>query len=584
LETILKKMQNTVIKYANVLSDVLKVDIEIVDHNLNRIAGTGQFTGKINIDMSKEGYVYRKVIETGEQKVIKYPGKHALCVSCPKRSKCEEIFEMSTPIKLGARVIGVIGFVCFDNSQRRHIINNFDTFSNFLEQIGELMSSKAKEELENEKTHLLVELLNHIVDKVEDGVVIIDKSNKTMRINERAKSILGGINENIPSFIIRPTGNSILNKKEYEVAVDNIKHIVLGEEYLIELDDGNFNKIFIFNDIRQKKEEFFSLTNTGKDIGLEEIVGVSQEISKLKRDTLKVSRNSSTVLITGESGTGKELFARAIHLNSAQAKGPFVTINCGAIPDSLLESELFGYVKGAFTGANQGGKIGKFEFADKGTIFLDEIADLPLYMQVKLLRVLQERKITRIGSNVSIEVDVRIIAATNRDLEEMISERTFREDLYFRINVIPLNIPPLRERKEDIKVLALHFINKYSQLLQKNVMEIAADFWERLYGYKWPGNVRELENAIEFMINMMDNSGILSADLLPKKILTVGRNEFSQEQEEVLNLNQVEKLTIAKALQIYGTTTKGKQAAAQALGIGTATLYRKMDLYRLSHR
>lgn len=582
VETILKKMQNTVKKYANVLSDVLKVDIEIVDNNLNRIAGTGLFEGKIDIDMSGEGYVYRQVIETGEKKIITEPGKHEICISCPKRYKCEETFEMSTPIKLGKKVIGVIGFVCFDDLQRNHISNNFDTFTNFLEQISDLISLKAKEELENEKMYLLIELLDHIIDKVEEGVVIVNNSNKIVKINARAESILGISHDNIPSFNIKATGNSILNKNEYQVEIDKIMHYLLGKEYNIDLHGKDFKKLFIFNDIKKKKEEVFSITNAGKDIGIEEIIGTSKEILNLKKDLLKISRNSSTVLITGESGTGKELVARAIHLNSERAKGPFVTINCGAIPDSLLESELFGYVKGAFTGANQRGRIGKFEFADKGTIFLDEIADLPLYMQVKLLRVLQERKIIRIGSNDPIDVDVRIIAATNKNLEEMIREKTFRDDLYYRINVIPLNIPPLRKRKEDIKILALYFIERYSQLLKKSVFKIEDNFWERLYQYKWPGNARELENTIEFIINMMDSRGILEADILPKRILTNDCNGICLEEEDILNLNLVEKRTLGKALRIYGTTTKGKKAAAEALGIGIATLYRKLDLYDLS--
>jgi transcriptional regulator with PAS, ATPase and Fis domain len=581
LEKVLEKMQHTVIKYANVLSEILKVDVEIVDSELNRVAGTGHFRGKLNVNMSDEGYVYKQVIKSGEKMVIKDPGKHEVCFNCPKREHCDETFEISTPIKLGSKVIGVIGFVCFDNLQREHILNNFATFINFLEQIGDLISSKAKAVLENEKMHELVELLNYIMDKVEAGVIVIDKNNKVIKINAGAERILG-IKQQIPSFTLKPTGISILNKNEYEVEINRIKHYLLGEEYIINFDHEDYHKFFIFDDIQRKKEEAFLITNARTDIGLEEIIGGSLAILKIKQDIMKFSRNPSTVLITGESGTGKELFARAIHLNSKRAKGPFVAINCGAIPDSLLESELFGYVKGAFTGADPRGKIGKFEFANKGTIFLDEIADLPLYMQVKLLRVIQERKIIRIGSNKSIDVDVRIIAATNKNLEEMIREKTFRDDLYYRINVIPLNIPPLRKRKEDIKVLAQCFIEKYSQLLKKRVLKVDDEIWKYFYSYKWPGNVRELENTIEFLINMMDNSGILSAATLPKRILSEDFNLKNGEEEGALNLNQLEKRTLAKALKLYGTTTKGKKAAADALGIGIATLYRKIERYNLS--
>lgn len=593
MEGILKKMQSTVTMYANVLSDILKVDVEIVDNNLQRIAGTGCFTNRIGIDMSDEGYVYKQVIATGEKKIIKNPGENEICLKCPKRYKCEETFEISTPIKLDNNVIGVIGFVCFDNIQKNHIMKNFATFMKFLEQISDMISLKAKDELENEKMYMLIDLLNHIIDKLEDGVVIVNKANEVVRINNEAADILEIDNiKDIPTFTFEPTGNKIFAKTEYEVTINGKKHHLFGEEYIINLDSRHFNKFFIFNDTQRKKEEVYSLTTTDKEIGLDEIIGESPEIVKLKKAIKKISCNPSTVLITGESGTGKELFARAIHLKSDRCKGPFVAINCGAIPDSLLESELFGYVKGAFTGADNKGKIGKFEFADKGTIFLDEIADLPLYMQVKLLRVIQERKIIRVGSNSPIDVDVRIIAATNKNLEAMIQEKTFREDLYYRINVIPINIPPLRERKSDIKVLAQYFIKKYSSMLKKQVRIIEDEVWECLYRYDWPGNVRELENTIEFMINMMDKKGILSEDNIPKRVLQPQLESYNEvntygervalENMGILNLQLLEKRALEKALSIYGNSTKGKKDAAEALGIGIATLYRKMNYYNLS--
>src|SRR5499425_2286106 len=229
---------------------------------------------------------------------------------------------------------------------------------------------------------------------------------------------------------------------------------------------------------------------------LDNIIGQSPAVERLKKTIRTIAPTSSTVLIYGESGTGKELVARAIHACSPRAAEPFVSINCGAFPETLLESELFGYVKGAFTGANQN-KRGLFEVADQGTIFLDEIAEMALTMQVKLLRVLQERCVRPVGGTDEIGIDVRVIAATNRDLDKQVAEHTFREDLYYRLNVIPVIVPPLRERSEDIPLLVSHFLKKYARSANKNISRVNPDSLASLANYDWPGNVRQLENAIE---------------------------------------------------------------------------------------
>jgi two-component system, NtrC family, response regulator PilR len=229
---------------------------------------------------------------------------------------------------------------------------------------------------------------------------------------------------------------------------------------------------------------------------LDNIVGASAAMDRLKQTIRTVASTQSTVLVYGESGTGKELVARAVHVCSPRAAEPFVSINCGAFPETLLESELFGYVKGAFTGANQN-KRGLFEVAHEGTIFLDEISEMSLTMQVKLLRVLQERCVRPVGGTDEIAIDVRVIAATNRDLDKSVAENTFREDLYYRLNVIPVVVPPLRERREDIPLLANHFLKKYASAAGRNIVRVNTASLEALCGYDWPGNVRQLENTIE---------------------------------------------------------------------------------------
>ncbi|MBC2722780.1 MAG: sigma 54-interacting transcriptional regulator, partial [Desulfosporosinus sp.] len=280
--------------------------------------------------------------------------------------------------------------------------------------------------------------------------------------------------------------------------------------------------------------------------------------------------------IRGESGTGKEMLARSIHNLSSRQQGMFMAINCTAIPEALLESELFGYEEGAFTGARKGGKIGKFELANKGTLFLDEIGDMPLFLQAKILRVLQERQIERIGGIVPIPVDVRVIAATHRNLEEMMTKGEFREDLYYRINVFPIDIKPLRDRKEDLQILCEHFIEGFNQRLNKNVKLISNGFRQKLMEYSWPGNVRELQNIIEYAMNLAKDSTLTEEHLSPRL-----KNIKTQNEEDEFNLEKVERETIKRCYQMFGAGVQGKEKAAKALGIGIATLYRKLARYNI---
>jgi two-component system response regulator PilR (NtrC family) len=263
--------------------------------------------------------------------------------------------------------------------------------------------------------------------------------------------------------------------------------------------------------VELRRQNFAFKRDAGIRNSLENIVGASLGMEKLKQTIRTVASSASTVVIQGESGTGKELVARAIHACSPRAAEPFVSINCGAFPETLLESELFGYVKGAFTGATQN-KAGLFEVASGGTVFLDEISEMSLAMQVKLLRVLQERVIRPVGGTAEVAIDVRLIAATNNDLDSMVADGAFREDLYYRISVIPIEVPPLRERREDIPLLANHFLKKFVAVSGKSIVRIAPQSLRELQGYDWPGNVRQLENTIERAV-ALEARGELNVDL-----------------------------------------------------------------------
>lgn len=578
--TLLKKIQESTIKYADILSQVLKVDVEIVDSDLIRIAGTGNYKESINVSLENEGYVYRESLKTGKSYIIRDPGKNNMCMECPKYDTCIEKFEMCVPIIINGEVIGVIGLICFDDQQRERMITNIETYQIFLEQMAELISAKAFENVENEKTMVMTNLLKVITDEVEEAVVILDKNYNISHLNRKAMDILNIENNDNLEMNIESTGNYFLDEEEYKVLFNNKEYFLIGTVNDIEIEE-KYKYIFIFNESKTVKNKINKLVNINDDGIFDNVLGSSSKIMNIKKKIMRFAESTSTVLITGESGSGKEMFARAIHKASKRSEGPFIAVNCGAIPENLLESELFGYVKGAFTGADSKGKIGKFELANGGTIFLDEIGNMPFYMQVKLLRAIQERELMSVGSNESIKVDIRIIAATNRNLEELIEEGSFREDLYYRLSVIPIEIPPLRQRIEDIKLLTYNFANKYSKLFDRDFIGIDGEIWNYLLKYSWPGNIRELQNAVEFMINMMDTSGVINKETIPKRIIKSVESNIHIEEEELLNLKQIERKTLEKALQIYGKSTEGKKLAAIKLGIGIATLYRKIEEYKL---
>ncbi|MGF9738842.1 sigma 54-interacting transcriptional regulator [Priestia megaterium] len=318
----------------------------------------------------------------------------------------------------------------------------------------------------------------------------------------------------------------------------------------------------------------------------DQIIGESSAIQTVKEIARKAAKTPSTLLITGESGTGKELFAKAIHYSSPFSEGPFVSINCAAIPEQLLEAELFGYEEGAFTGARKGGKPGKFEQAHKGTLFLDEIGDMPLLMQAKILRVLQDREVERVGGMKSQHVDVRIIAATNKRLEDLVKKGEFREDLYYRLNIIRLSIPPLIERKEDIQILLIHHLKNFCEKFGIIKKSFSFEAMRYLQEYQWPGNIRELVNTVEMLVSLVENQEITEKDL-PTHFRKKDTSSFTTEKTSDTNklLKKVredilssEKDTILKAL---ADVNGNKAAAARILGIQRSTLYIKLKKYGL---
>ncbi|MGQ9630493.1 MAG: sigma-54-dependent transcriptional regulator [bacterium] len=329
------------------------------------------------------------------------------------------------------------------------------------------------------------------------------------------------------------------------------------------------------NENERLREENLSLRREAGMATMEGMVGRSPEMKELYELIEKVAQSKSSVLIRGESGTGKELVARAIHARSPRRDMPFVTVNCVALPENLLESELFGHERGAFTGAIKR-KLGKFEIADGGTVFLDEVGDTPPSIQAKLLRVLQDRSFERVGGNETISVDVRVIAATNKNLERAVERGEFRDDLYFRLNVIPIIVPPLRERREDIPLLVRHFLDKYAKEIKKLPLSIEEDALEALTKYDWPGNVRELENCIERLVVLGTPPSISLKDLPPDLRRKEDRKFAPGERSLDLIVEDVERRLIEEAMERARNVVS---EAAKILGINRTTLQYKLKKY-----
>ncbi|MBE6058849.1 MAG: AAA family ATPase [Clostridium sulfidigenes] len=363
-------------------------------------------------------------------------------------------------------------------------------------------------------------------------------------------------------------------KKELMKEICNIKDIISVKEM----------ELLYYE---QKEKKLKAIIDSIEDREFKNIIGISKAIERVKNMTLTIAKSNSTVLLRGESGTGKEVFAKAIHDISPRCNKNFIAINCAALPETLLESELFGYEPGSFTGAMIGGKDGIIKEASGGTLFLDEIGEMPMFIQAKLLRVIQEGKIRKIGSNKEEAIDVRIIAATNNNLEDMIKDKTFREDLYYRLNVVPMYIPTLKERLEDIPLFVQFFIDKLNYKLNKNIKGADVEFISELMKYHWPGNVRELQNVIERAMNLCKGDILTAEDIFinfkndiysygPKEIIDKKSDEYLQLPLKDI-MEKCEKEIIKKAIDNY----KSYRKAASVLKVSHTTIMNKINKYNI---
>ena len=586
-----------------IISELFNVVITIIDTEFLRISGTGEYYTEVGKKVVNPN-VLKSVIEKNETVIIRNPGEDPACAVCEHRQYCREKAAVYAPLHVRGEMWGAIGIIAFTDEQKNNGFFNNEVFVHFTEKLCELISGKIEAAEYASQLRVNLNETLAILNSVHDGVIAIDNAGIIYKINQSAARKFGmtaGLLGNSIEEILPEEAISRIHRGEdyldYEVTVrgaEKEENNVLLTTKKIWDNGSDYGTILIMKSITEAGNIASKIVHESDcKVDFSHIIGESKSIQDVISFSYKISDSDSTVLIRGESGTGKELFARAIHNQSGRSEGPFVAINCGAIPESLLESELFGYEDGAFTGAKKGGKIGKCQLANGGTLFLDEVGDIPIFLQVKFLRMLQERQIERVGGNKPISIDIRVIAATNRNLESMIENNEFRSDLYYRLNVIPLFIPPLRERSEDILIISKYFMEKYSKLLRKNVRDMTPQAANILKAYTWPGNIRELENTIECALNV-ESQEILTSFSIPervklgassRKIVEDGVNaqielEQAEKRREADSVSLKERRKkaeideVLRALDKHGWDTKGKKAAAQSLGIGIATLYR----------
>jgi PAS domain S-box len=479
------------------------------------------------------------------------------------------------------RIIGVLNLTGSSTSVHPHTLGLVVAAVRSIE--NQISSDKTKNELIE-----TYEYINTIMHAVQAGIFTVDAQGAIKFINKSACSMLGVDIENIINtqvenylknwddiFTLFESGSDY---QDEELVIDrkNDKGRYNISAYPIKTRNSNIiGMVVVIREIQKVINLVNKYTGMRNQYTFDDIVGTSNETKMVIEYARNIADSPSTVLIHGESGTGKEILAQSIHNYSLRKNNGFVAINCGAIPKNLIESELFGYEDGAFTGARRGGHPGKFELANGGTIFLDEIGEMPLDMQVDLLRVLQEGCITRVGGTKDIPVDVRVIAATNKNLKEEIERGNFRQDLYYRLSVIPIEIPPLRDRREDIPVLINHFLNKKASKLSKNIPDISGELYNKLLNYNWPGNVRELENVIENIVNFNGNT-TYNINVNKKADEPERDNLINCEKKYNLTLEQIEREAIISYLKKYDGNIS---QTAGVLGISRNTLYCKIKKY-----
>lgn len=576
---------------------VLQFDVTIADCQLVRMAGTGRYSNLIGDEVPSSSS-FAEVIRTGMPYLIVDPKNDPVCKRCEAGDHCHETCHVAYPLVANGQPIGVLALIGFAEEQRQQMAKHSKEYLAFIRQMARLVEHAAKNMQMAQELKESRDQLQGVVEAVGEGIIAIDNKGEIICCNKAASHILQlehteTVAKKLSDFLpdepileVLQTGQAY-NHKEVSVRLSSsapIRYITIGTP--LKSGERIIGAVELLKSFEDVTRFAYQISDSQPSRAIDHILGTSLPIQEAKRLALRTAATSSTVLLRGESGTGKELFARAIHYHSQRRSGPFIAVNCAAIPEDLLDSELFGYEEGAFTGARRGGKPGKFELADGGTLFLDEIADCSLRLQAKLLRALDLGEIQRVGGTRTLAPDVRIIGATNKPLEDLVAQGEFREDLYYRLSVIPVYIPSLRERTTDIIPLFQHFLLKYSDSMQHTGFTLSDAARDVLEDYSWPGNVRELENAAQYVLHASSGSTIEPKDLPPRirtcsEIAISGKESITGSSQGTPTASEWERDAITEGLKRLGNTPGAKEILAEQLGMSRSSIYRKIKKYGL---
>lgn len=507
--------------------------------------------------------------------LVTEPGKMPACIGCRFNEHCPSTMEILCCIHSGTEVAGVISFTAFTKEGQKRISENTDIYLNAITKLSSLIGEYLQQFAADDTMADTEKLIEGLMSVCDQPLLLTDPNGVVLRYNNLADKVLKFCNVSSTSLrqifseemARRITSGNDLFEKKTSIGENTVK-VTTRSIY----SQNHLHSILV----RLSNEFYESLPEAG---AFERLIGSSRAFTHIQTMIKRVADSPTPILITGETGTGKELVARSFHEQSRRNKYPFVAINCSSIPENLFESELFGYEEGSFTGAKKGGKMGRIEMAQGGTLFLDELGEMPLSVQPKLLRVLQEYELERVGSTKKIHLDIRIVAATNRDLRDMIKEGKFREDLFYRISVINVKLPPLRERTEDIIPISLNYLERLKTKMSTPLRKISPEAEAVFLSYPWPGNIRELQNVVEYAANLCDSDTLTLADL-PEHMNGIQKTP-SDERPKEAPLPDSQERQILELLSSYGHTLEGKKQIAAELGISLRTLYRKLNKMNL---
>ena len=507
--------------------------------------------------------------------LVTEPGKMPACIGCRFNEHCPSTMEILCCIHSGTDVAGVISFTSFTKEGQKRISENTEVYLNAITKLSSLIGEYLQQFSEGSAAADTEKLIESLMSLCEQPLLLTDPNGVVLRYNSLADKVLKFCNVSSTSLrqifsedmARRITSGNDLFEKKASIG-ENTAKVTTRSIY----SQNHLHSILV----RLSNEFYENLPESG---AFERLIGSSRAFVHIQNLIKRVADSPTPILITGETGTGKELVARSFHEQSRRNKYPFVAINCSSIPENLFESELFGYEEGSFTGAKKGGKMGRIEMAQGGTLFLDELGEMPLSVQPKLLRVLLEYELERVGSTKKIHLDIRIVAATNRDLREMIKEGKFREDLFYRISVINVKLPPLRDRKEDIIPISLNYLERLKTKMTTPLRTISHEAEQAFLNYSWPGNIRELQNVVEYAANLCDSDTLTLADL-PEHMRGLEECPDTEKQKETPLPDSQEK-QILDLLSAYGHTLESKKKIAADLGISLRTLYRKLNKMNL---